>query len=285
MRRARGAGRGAPARWSWPPRRSRRSRPPARARSSRTRRPWWPCRRPRRRRRRGLPDPQPIVFPRDDGAARPPDRVVVLHRPSRRRCRRPLGLRVRGLPGRARRLPGHMGLAFRAHRRGRRHVPRTTSEARSGRRWTSRRDADGSVLVRPAGSERDRLTGPTPQASIDAGSLPAAAWAMAGDRRVDADLAAATDGGRLGIRASRRASAGLPPVLHNGNGWVDFGPAGGSYYYSRPRMDVDRRPRGRRSSPPGDRRAPGSTTSGATSSRSAAAAGTGSRSTSPTGRR
>jgi predicted secreted hydrolase len=26
------------------------------------------------------------------------------------------------------------------------------------------------------------------------------------------------------------------PVLHDGDGWVDFGPAGGSYYYSRPRM-------------------------------------------------
>jgi len=29
-----------------------------------------------------------------------------------------------------------------------------------------------------------------------------------------------------------------PAVFHNGNGWIDFGPAGGSYYYSRPRMPV-----------------------------------------------
>lgn len=28
------------------------------------------------------------------------------------------------------------------------------------------------------------------------------------------------------------------PVLHDGDGWVDFGPAGGSYYYSRTRMDA-----------------------------------------------
>jgi predicted secreted hydrolase len=28
------------------------------------------------------------------------------------------------------------------------------------------------------------------------------------------------------------------PVLHDGDGWVDFGPAGGSYYYSWPRMTV-----------------------------------------------
>jgi RND superfamily putative drug exporter len=30
-----------------------------------------------------------------------------------------------------------------------------------------------------------------------------------------------------------------PAVLHDGDGWVDFGPAGGSYYYSRTRMAAD----------------------------------------------
>ncbi len=29
-----------------------------------------------------------------------------------------------------------------------------------------------------------------------------------------------------------------PPVLHDGDGWIDLGPAGGTYYYSRTRMDV-----------------------------------------------
>jgi len=29
-----------------------------------------------------------------------------------------------------------------------------------------------------------------------------------------------------------------PPVLHDGDGWLDLGPAGGTYYYSRTRMDV-----------------------------------------------
>jgi predicted secreted hydrolase len=33
-------------------------------------------------------------------------------------------------------------------------------------------------------------------------------------------------------------SATRAPVLHGGIGYVDFGPAGGSYYYSRTRMDV-----------------------------------------------
>ncbi len=54
---------------------------------------------------------------------RPPDRVVVRHRPPGRRERRALGLRVRGLPGRARRVPRVLGLAPRAHRRDGRAVP------------------------------------------------------------------------------------------------------------------------------------------------------------------
>jgi predicted secreted hydrolase len=28
------------------------------------------------------------------------------------------------------------------------------------------------------------------------------------------------------------------PILHDGDGWIDFGPAGGSYYYSRTRMSA-----------------------------------------------
>lgn len=31
---------------------------------------------------------------------------------------------------------------------------------------------------------------------------------------------------------------GRPAVLHDEDGWIDFGPAGGSYYYSRTRMDT-----------------------------------------------
>ena len=29
-----------------------------------------------------------------------------------------------------------------------------------------------------------------------------------------------------------------PVMLHDGDGWIDFGPAGGSYYYSRPRLPL-----------------------------------------------
>jgi predicted secreted hydrolase len=58
-------------------------------------------------------------------------------------------------------------------------------------------------------------------------------WLMGGvdglDRLV-ADSAAADFGLALELQPVR------PPVLHDRDGWVDFGPAGGSYYYSRTRM-------------------------------------------------
>ena len=40
------------------------------------------------------------------------------------------------------------------------------------------------------------------------------------------------DAGRDGPRP-RRCAATKPPALHDRDGWIDFGPAGGSYYYSR----------------------------------------------------
>jgi predicted secreted hydrolase len=33
-------------------------------------------------------------------------------------------------------------------------------------------------------------------------------------------------------------STDRPPVLHDGDGWIDLGPAGGTYYYSRTRLEV-----------------------------------------------
>ena len=38
----------------------------------------------------------------------------------------------------------------------------------------------------------------------------------------------------LGLNLS--LTARKPPALHDGDGWIDFGPAGGSYYYSRTSM-------------------------------------------------
>jgi predicted secreted hydrolase len=47
----------------------------------------------------------------------------------------------------------------------------------------------------------------------------------------------ASDGTPLGLRLSLEDPV-AEPWLHGGNGWIDFGPAGSSYYHSRPRMDA-----------------------------------------------
>jgi len=77
-------------------------------------------------------------------------------------------------------------------------------------------------------------------------AIPAAApgvpWRLAGSDghdRIEAALTAtesATAGGAFGLALGLSASRG--PALHDEDGWIDFGPAGGSYYYSRTRMDA-----------------------------------------------
>jgi RND superfamily putative drug exporter len=60
------------------------------------------------------------------------------------------------------------------------------------------------------------------------------AWAMSGLSGHDA-LSAATDDFGLDLSLT---SVRTDPVLHDGDGWIDFAQAGGSYYYSWPRMDA-----------------------------------------------
>ncbi|MEO8272847.1 MAG: carotenoid 1,2-hydratase [Chloroflexota bacterium] len=75
-----------------------------------------------------------------------------------------------------------------------------------------------------------------------AGGAPPAAppWRLAGSGgtdRIEAALTpeeAAASGGSFGLALDLRAMKA--PVLHDGDGFVDFGPAGTSYYYSRTRM-------------------------------------------------
>ena len=45
------------------------------------------------------------------------------------------------------------------------------------------------------------------------------------------------DGGGYAMDLELRSAK--PPVLHNGIGWLSFGPVGDSYYYSRTRMEVE----------------------------------------------
>lgn len=78
----------------------------------------------------------------------------------------------------------------------------------------------------------------------DATSLGREPWTMAGSDGTDrlaAALApdeAATAGSVAGLGLDLRLSATKPPALHDTDGWIDFGAAGGSYYYSRTAMDA-----------------------------------------------
>lgn len=70
------------------------------------------------------------------------------------------------------------------------------------------------------------------------------AWAMSGSGGVDrlsaamAPDEAAAAGAPGGLGLTLDLVARKEPVLHDRDGWIDFGPAGGSYYYSRTAMDA-----------------------------------------------
>ena len=70
------------------------------------------------------------------------------------------------------------------------------------------------------------------------------AWTMsgtAGTDRLTATFApdeATLAGVPAGLALDLRLHATKPPALHDHGGWIDFGPAGGSYYYSRTAMDA-----------------------------------------------
>ncbi len=65
-------------------------------------------------------------------------------------------------------------------------------------------------------------------------SLDVAGWRMEGDGD---DHRLQAQGGRYAI--DLRLHSTKPPALHNGTGWISFGPVGDSYYYSRTRMEVE----------------------------------------------
>jgi predicted secreted hydrolase len=98
----------------------------------------------------------------------------------------------------------------------------------------SLRDAGGD----PTGFDL-ALTGADPSDPATVGRPP---WAMSGsggEDRLVAELAAdeaALAGASGGLGLDLRLSATKPAALHDGDGWIDFGPAGGSYYYSRTAM-------------------------------------------------
>jgi predicted secreted hydrolase len=69
-------------------------------------------------------------------------------------------------------------------------------------------------------------------------------WTMEGGGGTDAFAAIASGDEVLGDPVSSfgldlRVQQVAPPALHDGDGYVSFGPAGGSYYYSRTHMDAE----------------------------------------------
>ena len=99
----------------------------------------------------------------------------------------------------------------------------------------SPRDSDGS----PTGF--DLIVGGVNPALIAAGATAVAPpWRLSGSNGADQIQAALTPeeaaaaGASFGIELNLGSEK--PPARHNGNGFVDFGPAGSSYYYSRTRM-------------------------------------------------
>ena len=73
--------------------------------------------------------------------------------------------------------------------------------------------------------------------------VPREPWSMAGSLGTDTLVATASGDevagdpvGAFGLEL--RLAERKPPVLHDLDGWIDFGPAGGSYYYSRTAMDA-----------------------------------------------
>jgi predicted secreted hydrolase len=65
-------------------------------------------------------------------------------------------------------------------------------------------------------------------------------WEMRGSNGVDRLVASATAAETAGearpIALDLALRSEKEPALHDGDGWIDFGPGGGSYYYSRTRM-------------------------------------------------
>ena len=272
-----------PSRCWWPSlARCRIGRLPGRRSSPTRSRPRRRSRRRRRRRRRRRSTPRGPAARRRP--ARPADRVVVLHRPPRAADGRRFGFEYVIFRAERGSLPAswasHLALTDEA---GDRFLYAQRCEVGAAGRPLAARRRRRPDRVRPrvAGraTRRDPATAGRP------------AW---DDGRGDGDGPTPRDSrpGRSGASPApgrprarpARSTATKPPALHDRDGWVDFGPAGGSYYYSRTAMTAD----GQRSTLDGQTLAvtatPGSTTSGATSSPSVAAAGTGSRSTSTTAR-
>jgi predicted secreted hydrolase len=91
-------------------------------------------------------------------------------------------------------------------------------------------------LDRPVGVIQGPMASGPPSISAE--------WAMRGSDGHDRLTAratpdeAATAGSPGGLGLDLTLAAVKPPTFHDGDGWIDFGPAGGSYYYSRTALNA-----------------------------------------------
>jgi len=179
-------------------------------------------------------DPRPVVLPRDDG---PHDRLTEWW------------YYTGHLAAADGRTFGFEYVVFRAERGGfpvswASHLA-VTDEAGQRFAYGQRSEIGPQVDLSP----RDSNGAPGGFALALAGVDPArpatlanAAWTMTGSGGHDtlsavvgpAEAAATTMPNGFGLQLDLAPLA--PPALHGRNGWVDFGGAGGSYYYSRTRM-------------------------------------------------
>ncbi len=181
-------------------------------------------------------DPQPVALPRDDG---PHDRLTEWWYYTGH---------LRTSDGKT---FGFEDVIFRAERGG---FPVTwashlalTDEAGDAFHYGQRSEIGPQVDRSP----RDAAGAPTGFSLSIAGTGPGATaaasgtpWTMAGGGGRDELHASASGPAVLGDPVAAfgldlRLSQSTPPALHDGDGYVSFGPAGGSYYYSRTAMTAE----------------------------------------------
>jgi predicted secreted hydrolase len=185
-------------------------------------------------------DPVPIALPRDDG---PHDRLTEWWYYT--------GHLRKRLPSGDARMTSSYGFEFVIFRAERGAFPTTwashlaiTDEA-GDRFHYAQRTQVGEIVDRspldddgaPTGFDLS-LRGLDP---TDASTFDQSAWAMnggGGTDHLEASVAEpeATAQGTVPMGLDLGLHARKPPALHDGDGWIDFGPGGGSYYYSRTDM-------------------------------------------------
>ena len=181
-------------------------------------------------------DPQPIVLPRDDA---PHDRLTEWWYYTGH---------LRDSTG------GRWGFEYVIFRAERGDFPVSwashlalTDETGGRFHYAQRAEIGPQVDMRATPGDEEAIGGPALALGIrgldasDPTTFTRAPWLMTGLDGADSLAATATaaeaQGDPLdGFGLKLALGAAKPPALHDGDGYVDFGPAGGSYYYSRTAM-------------------------------------------------